>query len=179
MPDAPDLAPSPALAPDRFEHRFEVNPADIDANGHANNVAYVRWIQDAAVAHWFAVVGPDAARSMSWAVVRHEVDYRRPALPGDRLVAETWIGTVTAATCERFCQIRREADGVVLAESRTVWCGFDPATGRPRRIDRALLARLRGGRPPLPDAPGSLACDPVRSPDLDPPQHPPRSRRRP
>ena len=85
--------------------------------------------QDAAVAHWFAVVDSERAKSMSWAVVRHEVDYKRPALLGDELVARTWVGEVTAATCERFCEVVRPADGLVLARSRTTWCVFDPATG--------------------------------------------------
>ena len=156
MPTAPDpaaAAPAGPLAA-RFVHRFAVEAADIDANGHANNVVFVRWIQDAAVAHWFAAVDLALANSMSWAVVRHEVDYRRPALAGDCLVAETWVGTITAATCERFCRIRREADGVVLAESRTVWCGFDPRTGRPRRIDPAVRAAFHRGRPFRPDGEG-------------------------
>ena len=128
----------------RFEHRFVVEAAHIDVNGHANNVVYVRWVQDAAVAHWLAAIGLDQARSMSWAVVRHEIDYRRPAILGDQLVAETWLGAITAATTERFCIIRRAGDDVVLAESRTIWCGFDPRTGRPRRIDPAIRALMRG-----------------------------------
>ena len=133
---------------DRFDHPIVVGSADIDANGHANNVVYVRWIQDAAVAHWFAVVDSDRARAMRWAVVRHEVDYKRPALVGDELIARTWVGEVTAATCERFCEVVRPADGVVLARSRTTWCVFDPATGRPKRIDPAIRGLFGGRRPP-------------------------------
>src|SRR5258705_2842684 len=40
---------------DRFDHPVLVEDADIDANGHANNVAYLRRVQQAAVAHWSAV----------------------------------------------------------------------------------------------------------------------------
>ena len=29
-----------------------VLPEHIDANGHVNNVVYVRWIQDMATSHW-------------------------------------------------------------------------------------------------------------------------------
>ena len=132
---------------DRFEYRIVVEPGDIDANGHANNVVYVRWIQDAAVAHWFAVVGREQRRAVSWVVTRHEVDYKRPALVGEALVARTWVGGSTAATCERFCEIARPADGVILARSRTVWCLVDPATGRPKRIDEAIRGLFAGRWP--------------------------------
>jgi acyl-CoA thioester hydrolase len=129
MPDPDSNASRP------FDHPVTVEPADIDANGHANNVVYLRWVQDAAVAHWFAIVEPDLASSIAWAVVRHEIDYKRPAMSGDILVAWTWVGEVSAATCERFCEIIRPIDGQTLAKVRTLWCVFDPASGRPRRID--------------------------------------------
>ncbi len=39
---------------ERFEIDIQVTPADIDRLGHVNNVVYLRWVQDAAVAHWRA-----------------------------------------------------------------------------------------------------------------------------
>ena len=39
-----------------FEHKFVVSPSDIDQLGHVNNVVYLRYAQDAAVAHWHAAV---------------------------------------------------------------------------------------------------------------------------
>ena len=38
-----------------FRQAFDVGAADIDELGHASNIAYVRWIQDVAVAHSEAV----------------------------------------------------------------------------------------------------------------------------
>lgn len=131
---------------DRFNASIEVQPDDIDGNGHVNNVVYVRWIQDAAVAHWFAVVH-GAARDLRWAVVRHEVDYKRPAVRGDTLVVTTWVGAVTAATCERFCEVVRRSDAVVIARSRTIWCLFDPTTAKPKRIDPTIRGFFWGRWP--------------------------------
>ena len=37
-----------------FEMAVAVEPGDIDALGHVNNVTYLRWVQDVAVAHWTA-----------------------------------------------------------------------------------------------------------------------------
>jgi acyl-CoA thioester hydrolase len=125
---------STSAAADRFAHPLVVQDADIDANGHVNNVVYLRWVQEAAVAHWSAVVEPDVAAALSWVVVRHEIDYQKPAFRGEALVATTWLGEITAATTERFCTITRQADGEVLSKARTIWCAVDPVSGRPKRI---------------------------------------------
>jgi acyl-CoA thioester hydrolase len=127
-----------ALKP--FDHPVAVEAADIDANGHVNNVVYLRWVQDAAVAHWFAAVEPEMAGGPAWAVVRHEIDYKRPAMSGDALVVRTWIGEVTAIKVERFCEILRPSDGQTLAKVRTLWCSFDLDSGRPIRIDPRIRA---------------------------------------
>ena len=37
---------------ERFELRIAIQPADIDRLGHVNNTVYLRWVQEAAVAHW-------------------------------------------------------------------------------------------------------------------------------
>lgn len=127
-----------------YDHPVAVEPKDIDANGHANNVVYLRWVQEAAVAHWLAAIAPELAKGVAWAVVRHEIDYKRPAMLGDALIARTWLGEISAATCERFCEILRPLDGQVLAKVRTLWCVFDPTTGRPRRIDPRVKAAFAG-----------------------------------
>ena len=146
MGGATNPMPEPAETSSRhFDHPVTVGPRDIDTNDHANNVVYLRWVQDAAVAHWFAAVEPELASSIAWAVVRHEIDYKRPAFLGDALVARTWVGEVTAATFERFSEILRPLDGQALARVRTLWCVFDPASGRPRRIDPRVRAAF-GGR---------------------------------
>lgn len=123
----------------RFDHHVSVAPADIDANRHANNVVYLRWVQDAAVAHWLAAVESELSAGVAWVVVRHEIDYKSPAYLGDALRVRTWVEAMKAATSERFCEIVRPADGLLLAKARTVWCAVDPASGRPKRID----ARVR------------------------------------
>ena len=81
-------------------------------------------------------------------VSRHEIDYKAPAFPGDRLVARTWVGEARGATWERFIEIRRTTDDKLLARGRSVYAALDRAGGRPRRVDAALIAvfeALSGG----------------------------------
>jgi hypothetical protein len=63
---------------------------DIDDNGHVNNVVYLRWAQDMAMAHWRSRVPADQLPRWGWVILRHEVDYRRPLLPGETAHARTW-----------------------------------------------------------------------------------------
>jgi acyl-CoA thioester hydrolase len=112
-----------------------VAPDDIDAQNHVNNVAYLQYVQDAAVAHWLAVAPADIRAAVSWVVRRHEIEYRKPGFAGDELEIKTWVGEPTAATWERFTEIKRAADGDLLVSARTVWVLIDAETRRPRRMD--------------------------------------------
>ena len=118
-----------------------VQPEDVDELGHVNNVVYLRWVQDAATAHWRADAPASAQEEIAWVVLRHEIDYQRPALPGDTVEVLTWVGQAEGATFERFTEIRR-AGGPVLARARTIWCPVDPGTGRPARVSETVRKRF-------------------------------------
>lgn len=115
-----------------------VTPADIDAMGHVNNVVYLRWMQEAAAAHWETAASPALREQTAWVVVRHEIDYKTPAFVGEQLVARTWVGEPAGATWERFIEIRRPDGDKLLARGRSVYAALDRGTGRPRRVDTHL-----------------------------------------
>ncbi len=137
--------------PAAFTVSLSVTAADIDVQGHVNNVAFVRFVQDAAVAHWSAVAPPEFRAAYTWVVRRHEVEYLRPGMPGDALAARTWVGEPSGASWERFTEVVR-ADGTVLVRARTVWVLLDAATLRPRRVDPRMVESLSGspGAGPVP-----------------------------
>lgn len=121
-----------------FSLPITVQATDIDALGHVNNVVYLRWMQEAAAAHWEAAATPELQGLVSWVVVRHEIDYKAPAFDGERLVARTWVGEPAGATWERFIRIRHTEGDRLLARGRSVYAALDRATGRPRRVDAQL-----------------------------------------
>jgi acyl-CoA thioester hydrolase len=123
-----------------FELPVVVAPEDIDGLGHVNNVVYLRWMQQAAGAHWEAATTPEQRMAVSWVVIRHEIDYKAPAFAGERLVVRTRVGEATAATWERLSEVRRVEGDALLARCRSVYVPLDPATGRPRRLGPALRA---------------------------------------
>ena len=125
-----------------FELPIEIRPGDIDRLGHVNNVVYLGWIQDAAIAHWRVLATPEQQAEVAWVVVRHEIDYKRPARLGDRIVARTWVGPATHNTFERRTEILRASDRKVVAQARTLWCPIDPHTGRPVQVSGDIRARF-------------------------------------
>ena len=130
-----------------FELPIRVLPADIDELGHANNTVAVRWVQDAAAAHW-RVLAPAAAQAeVAWVVLRHEIDYKAPAFAGDELVARTWVGAARGMSFERHTELRRTGDGRLIAQARTLWCPIDIATGQPKRVTAGLRALFSAPEP--------------------------------
>jgi acyl-CoA thioester hydrolase len=117
-----------------FEITVRVRPEEIDELGHVNNVHYLRWVQDAAVAHWQALAPKEDQERFLWVVLRHEIDYKHAAKPGDELIVRTWVGGSTRISFERLTEIRRGNDGPVLAKARTLWCPIDARTRRPVQV---------------------------------------------
>jgi acyl-CoA thioester hydrolase len=128
--------------PPPFELAIPVEPADIDELGHVNNVAYLRWVQDVAVAHWRAVAAVEDQSKLRWVVVRHEIDYKHPAYLGDGIVARTWVGTASRIRFERHTELLRAGDRRLLATARTLWCPIDAVTGRPASVGPDVRARF-------------------------------------
>ena len=116
----------------KFAQTFTVSATDIDAQGHVNNVAYVRWIQDIAVAHWFSATNETIRGKFTWVLTRHEIDYKKQSFVNEEVTAATWVGKATKVTCERFTLITRGAD--LLVTARSVWCFIDRETSKPARI---------------------------------------------
>lgn len=127
---------------ERFPISIRVRPADIDELGHVNNLVYLRWVQEAAIAHWTARTTPEQRAVLTWVVVRHEIDYKRPAMPGDELTVTTWVGIASRRTYERHTEIVRAADGAVLAKARSLWVPLDPSTMRVTEVPEEIRERF-------------------------------------
>ena len=127
-------------SPEPFELAIAVTPADIDELGHVNNIVYLRWVQDVALAHWRAVAPAVDQAKLVWIILRHEIDYKRPAHLGDDIIARTWVGSASRIKFERHTEILHASDRTLLAKARTMWCPIDSATGRPTVVSAELRA---------------------------------------
>ena len=125
-----------------FEMIVPVVSDDIDEQKHVNNAVYLRWIQNVATAHWRAIASRQAQETIGWIVLRHEIDYKTPAMLDDEIVLRTWVGKATRITFERFTEIRRKSDGQLLSQARTLWCPINTGTGRPMRVSAEVRAQF-------------------------------------
>jgi acyl-CoA thioester hydrolase len=127
-----------------FEMTLIAGPEHIDELGHVNNAVWVQWIQQVAVAHWESVADAAHKDDYFWVVVRHEIDYLRPAHEGDRIVARTWVGEAPkGARFDRLMQFTG-ADGTVCVRAKTQWAIIDKASGRPIRVPAEVVAPFIG-----------------------------------
>ncbi|MFN3555223.1 MAG: acyl-CoA thioesterase [Bacteroidales bacterium] len=123
-----------------FEYKLFVEPEHIDELNHVNNVVYVQWIQDAAVKHWNHVAPADIREEFVWFIVRHEIDYKASAKPGDELLIRTFVLNASVVSSDRRVQIYRASDMQLLVESKTTWCLINKQTQRPARITDSIKA---------------------------------------
>ena len=127
-----------------FTMDFVAAPEHIDELGHVNNAVWVQWIQEIAVAHWRSIADPKHDGAYFWVVVRHEIDYLRPAFEGEVLTGRTWVGEAPkGARFDRHMEFVGE-DGKVRVRATTQWAIIDKASGRPIRVPPEVIAPFMG-----------------------------------
>jgi acyl-CoA thioester hydrolase len=120
-------------APADGEVRADVVWRDVDTMWHVNNAVYLEYVENATAEVCGARGWPmnrvrDAGCRLT--ARRHRIEYRLPAQLGDELrIAVWWTGGDVPGTW-RY-EIRRAADGALLARARTTWAWVDLATGAP------------------------------------------------
>lgn len=119
-----------------YKHDITVTADMVDENGHVNNVAYVQWMQDAAVRHAQASGCTPAALALgaTWVVRTHHIEYLRPAFAGDTITVLTWVANFRRVGSLRKYKMIRAGDEAVVAQAETDWVFVDAKTGRPRKI---------------------------------------------
>ena len=117
-----------------FERAVTAQHADIDELGHVNNAVWVRWIQDLATAHWYALAPPAHRDAYIWVVVRHEIDHLRAVGPGETVTGRTWVPEAPrGARFDRHVEFKGE-DGKRRVRAKTTWAVLNKASGRPMRV---------------------------------------------
>lgn len=138
--------------PDPFILAIDVRPEDTDRLGHANNVVYVRWLEDISWAHIESL-------GMTWAlhettgkamaITRTEIDYLAAANAGDQLVLGTWLtGFDGRFRSARQFQLVRPADGKTLVRALSTHACVDLKTQRPARMPPEYREILGGALAP-------------------------------
>jgi YbgC/YbaW family acyl-CoA thioester hydrolase len=105
----------------RVRTEVQVMFFDTDCGGVVSNIAYLRFIEIARtlLAEKLGLPLADMAKTQKYPVViRTEIDYRRAAKLGDRLVIDGWLDRLQRARFWCAFRITRPADDVLIAECR-------------------------------------------------------------
>jgi len=117
-------------------------PAEaVDRHRHVNNVAYVQWMQDAAIRHSAAAGCTQMTEAIgaTWVARMHRIEYLSPAFAGEAITVLTWVADFRKVRSLRRYKFIRNADQKVLAQGETDWVLVDVATGRPRAIPSEMV----------------------------------------
>src|SRR5262249_25505973 len=110
---------------------------DTDCGGVVSNIAYLRFIE-AARTHLAEKLGlalVEMAQNQRYPVVVHtEINYRRAAKLGDRLVIEGWLDRVDRARFWCAFRITRPQDDTLIAECRQMLALIEMPTGKLLRL---------------------------------------------
>lgn len=141
--------------PRPFIMAIEVRDEDTDRLGHANNVVYVRWLEEISWQHIDSL-------GMTWelhektgkamAITHTGIDYLAAANAGDRLLLGTWLtGFDGRFRSARQFQLIREADGKTLVRALSTHACVSLKSQRPSRMPPEYAeilgdALVEGGR---------------------------------
>jgi YbgC/YbaW family acyl-CoA thioester hydrolase len=123
--------------PPRTSVKVQVMFFDTDVGGVVSNISYLRFIETArtALAEQLGLRLTEMTQTQLYpAVVRTEIDYRRPAKLGDRLIVEAWLDELQRARFWCGFRITRPADEAVIAECRQTVAMVQMPTGKAVRL---------------------------------------------
>ena len=115
----------------------EVPYGDIDAMGHLNNVAYLRYLEWARQKYWLTMRGSTDFLDIDFVVARSEIDYRSSVEMGEVLEVDIHVSRMGRSSFD-FSYRVTAADGRLVAEATTTQVSFDWRTRR-----KALLTPER------------------------------------
>ena len=123
---------------------------DTDCAAVVHNIAYLRFIETARtlLAEQLGMGLREMAVSGQYpVVVRTEIDYKRPAALGDKLVIDGWLQSAERTRFWCAFEVRRPADGALIATSRQMLALIQMPVGKPLRLPADWATRFAHLRP--------------------------------
>ena len=121
----------------RIRTEVQVMFFDTDCGGVVSNIAYLRFIEIARtlLAEEMGLRLAEMAETKEYpVVVRTEIDYRRGAKLGDRLLVEGWLDQLERARFWCGFRIIRLADGALIVECRQMLALIEMPAARLLRL---------------------------------------------
>lgn len=123
-----------------------VRYADLDANRHLNNAAFLQFFESARIAYVGALLAADgstAANDFGLIFAEAHINYRAPAFHEEAI--RTWIRpfALRRSSFRMAFRMVAERDGRLLAEGWGAMVGYDYVTSQATALRPELIAALR------------------------------------
>ena len=125
-----------------FVHRDTVRFRDVDSMGHVNNAVYLTYLEAARFSWWRRAFGPSGLTDHGFIVARVEIDYRKPALPGERLLIRLRVDSLGKSSFTVAYEILNGRTREVVAEGKSVQVAYDYTLGKSVPLSEDFRAKL-------------------------------------
>jgi YbgC/YbaW family acyl-CoA thioester hydrolase len=125
------------MATPQIRTKVQVMFFDTDCGGVVSNIAYLRFIETARthLAENLGLHVVEMAKKQTYpVVVRTEIDYRRSAKLGDKLMIEGWLDQVERARFWCAFTITRPKDKALIAQCRQMLALIEMPAGKLLRV---------------------------------------------
>ena len=113
--------------------QVDVPYGDIDAMGHLNNVAYLRYLEWARQKYWLGMRGSADFLDIDFVVARIEIDYRSSVSMGEVLDLDVHVSRIGDSSFDFSYRITGP-DGRLVAEAKTTQVSYDWKSRRKTRL---------------------------------------------
>ena len=104
--------------------QIDVPYGDIDAMGHLNNVAYLRYLEWARQKYWLGMRASTDFLDIDFVVARIEIDYKSSVSMGELLDLEVHVSRMGDSSFDFSYRITG-SDGRLVAEAKTTQVAYD------------------------------------------------------
>jgi acyl-CoA thioester hydrolase len=123
--------------------RMPIRWGDMDAMGHVNNTVYFRFMEQARIS-WFSALVPErqAWKATGIVIVNASCNYKRPITYPGNVEIKLYVGDPGGSSVPTFYELRVGADPVPYADGAAVVVFIDMQSQKPVRIPDVIRERL-------------------------------------
>jgi len=120
----------------------------MDAMGHVNNTVYFRYMEQARIS-WFDALIPEegAWKHTGIVIVNASCHYKRPITYPGTVEVRLLVGRIGGSSVATYYELRVDADPEPYANGEAVVVFVSSATQKPTRMSEAMRARLEQAAP--------------------------------
>jgi thioesterase III len=119
-----------------------------DLYGHVNNARYLEFLEEGRWNHFESTVDYEEFKSYGWAfvIVNININYRKPAVPGDTLEVRTAYKTHGSRSMTMHQKVVFKGTDTVSADADITFVVLDSKNGKVMALEGRLLEMLLPGK---------------------------------